>query len=250
MTDELYAKVLDECARYKLTRFSPLLINEPLMDTSIEDRLLLAKSKLGRTRITLTTNASMLEPQRIERLIATEALYRITISFQSIDREVYEKTMPGLNFERSFANVNYLIDYVRQHRGRRPKITTTMVHTNLTDKHVKRSIEYWKSRGVEARCTALENRGGTVSAATALAPSTLHPFAKCTRPFRQACITFDGLMLLCCVDYTREVVLGDVNAESIYDIWNGSKMRQIREAMVAGRADKLPLCTKCQIAGG
>jgi len=249
MTDELYAKIIDECSRHKLARFSPFLVNEPLLDRSLEERLALAKQKLGPTRITITTNASLLDEERAKRLIDTEALYRITVSFQSTDREIYGKTMPGLNFDKTFANVNHLIDYVARHPGHRPKLTVTMVHTSLSDSHVQDSLRYWQERGVEARVTELENRGGSVSEACGLAASGLHPFVECVRPFRQACITFDGLLVLCCVDYTRQVVLGDVNDESISDIWNGPRLRQIREDLSAGRADRLPLCAKCRIAG-
>lgn len=248
MDDELYAAIVEECAHYRFTRFSPFLINEPLLDPHLEERLTLAKQKLRHARITLTTNASLLDKERTERLIATEALYRITVSFQSVDKNAYEKSMPGLNFDVSLANTNYLIDYVRAFRGRRPKITVTMLSTSLTEPYLEQSLRYWRARGVEARWTPFENRGGTIEDANSLTPGRMVSFVQCVRPFRQACITFDGLMVLCCADYMRQVVLGDLNRESIYDIWNGPRLRDIREALLTGRGGELPLCASCRIA--
>lgn len=40
----------------------------------------------------------------------------------------------------------------------------------------------------------------------------------CRRPFNAMVITFDGIVPICCVNYTLKSVLGDVNKQSIFEI--------------------------------
>lgn len=66
----------------------------------------------------------------------------------------------------------------------------------------------------------------------------------CERPFIQMYINVWGEAVLCCSDYKREVVMGDVNKEKLIDIWNNKKYQLYREHLKQGIRD-LPLCEKC-----
>lgn len=56
-------------------------------------------------------------------------------------------------------------------------------------------------------------------------------------------ILANGDVVPCCYDLKGEVVFGNVLEESIFDIWNGEKMREFREKMFNGKVDSL--CKKC-----
>ncbi|OQX85259.1 MAG: hypothetical protein B6D55_07670, partial [Candidatus Omnitrophica bacterium 4484_70.2] len=61
-------------------------------------------------------------------------------------------------------------------------------------------------------------------------------------------ITEDGKVILCCMDWKREVVLGDLNKESIYKVWNGRRRDVWR--MIYGK-ERMPedfLCRRCEEA--
>jgi hypothetical protein len=58
---------------------------------------------------------------------------------------------------------------------------------------------------------------------------------------------FNGDMVLCCVDYSREQVLGNIADRSIHDVWNGPVAREIRRRYLAHEFDGLPLCGNCKI---
>jgi len=248
MSDELYAKIVEECGRYRVLRFSPYNINEPTLDPKLEDRIQLAREHLRRTWISITTNGSLLDEERVSRLIGLDALDEIVISFQSTDKDAYERTMPGLSFDRTFANVNHLTDFVKAHRGRQPRLTVTMVETEETSPHVAESRRYWQNRGVRTRCTALENRGGTVDT-TCMTAKDMVAYRKCWRPFRQTAINFDGTMVLCCADYLREVMLGNVGEASIYELWNGKRLNAIRSALLDPDGRPPGICQRCLVAG-
>ena len=64
----------------------------------------------------------------------------------------------------------------------------------------------------------------------------------------KAVINFDGTMVLCCADYPREVVIGNVADESICDLWNGKKMQGIRAALSGAKGKPPGMCQRCLIA--
>jgi len=159
---------------------------------------------------------------------------------------VYEQSMPGLSFDRTKKNVEHLIDYVRNRRKRRPQITVTMVHTSIVAPEIRKALTYWKERGVKARVLTYENRSGETD--EAIAAGNLIPYDSCKRPFNTAVITFDGKVVLCCVDYKRKMIMGDLHEESLYEIWNGERFREVRRLFLDRRKDRIPACRDCRIA--
>ncbi|MGA9750865.1 MAG: radical SAM/SPASM domain-containing protein [Acidobacteriota bacterium] len=250
MSGELFERIVDEIARYGVRRISPYLMNEPFLDPGIIDKMSYIKAKIPEARLVLTSNASRLSPKIVERLIAADVLHALYISFQGVEKVPYEETMRGaMVFEKTMENVLHLIEKWKTAGGRdRFKIVVSMVRTNRID--VDKAVAYWRERGVESKWTPLENRGGNIAIASELTPSD-HPmrrFATCTRLFKQAYILFNGDMVLCCTDYRRKVVLGNVAGSSISQVWNSEKAVAIRRLFSEGHMNQVPLCRTCEIS--
>jgi len=250
MSQELFEKIIDEIAEHGVRRISPYLMNEPFLDPKIIDRLVYIKKKIPDARIVLTTNGSKLTPEKVDRLIEADALHALYISFQGVEKEGYEATMQGsLVFEKTMANVEMLIEKWKAAGGRKLfKLVVTMVATNKVDP--EKATAYWRAKGVESKWTPLENRGGNVEVVRNLAPGErpMKRFANCTRLFKQAYIMFNGDMVLCCTDYTRKAVIGNVAESSIHEVWNGFKPVGYRHLYSEGYMDRIPLCRDCEIS--
>ena len=67
---------------------------------------------------------------------------------------------------------------------------------------------------------------------------------KCALPFVQMIIRPDGKVSLCCNDALGKTTLGDVNEESLSNIWFGKKYKKIREALLEGR-ENISMCKYC-----
>ncbi len=248
MAPELFEQIIDEIASHGLRRISPYLMNEPFLDKTIIDKLRTIKKKIPNARLVLTTNGSRLTAEKVDKLLEVDALHALYISFQGVEKEGYEATMRGsLVFEKTTANVEHLIEKWKAAGGRdRFKIVVTMVATNKIDP--EKAVAHWKSLGVESKWTPLENRGGNIAIASGLAREGMKRFADCTRLFKQAYIMFNGDMVLCCTDYTRKVVLGNITGSSIEEVWNSPKALKIRRLYSEGFMDKIPLCRDCEIS--
>jgi hypothetical protein len=72
-------------------------------------------------------------------------------------------------------------------------------------------------------------------------------YTTCTRLFKQAYIMFNGDLVLCCVDYARQQVLGNIMNSSVYDVWNGPVAKEVRRRYLGHEFESLPLCGSCKI---
>jgi radical SAM protein with 4Fe4S-binding SPASM domain len=55
----------------------------------------------------------------------------------------------------------------------------------------------------------------------------------------------DGTVSPCTLDWPRKVVVGNVNDESVSDIWNGDSLRELQVAMLAGKRKCINFCGAC-----
>jgi MoaA/NifB/PqqE/SkfB family radical SAM enzyme len=68
----------------------------------------------------------------------------------------------------------------------------------------------------------------------------------CPEPFSRLAVNYDGLVSVCCVDWSFGTIVGDLRVESMTDIWNGERLREFRLAHLRGRRDTIPACAQCQ----
>ena len=248
MSDELFRRLIDEAAQHDVRRISPYLMNEPLLDRDLPERIRYINRRLPRCRVVLTTNGHFLTPPVVDWILELGGgIHKIYVSIQGLEPKEYRRTMRGnMSLERTLANVDHLIAAQRGRGLTRPQLWITMVDTAEID--ARRAVEYWRTRGVPAKYTLLENRGGNIEGAEQMSPSgSLSPYTTCTRLFKQAYILFNGDMVLCCVDYSRKQVLGNVTTHGIGAVWNGSVAKEIRRRYLDRSFGRLPLCGNCRI---
>jgi Radical SAM superfamily/Iron-sulfur cluster-binding domain len=248
MPIEMFRGIIDEASAHGARRISPYLMNEPLMDRDLCDKIRYINAKIPDCKVVVTSNGHFLTPPVVDQLLDLgEGLHELYVSFQGIDRDAYAKTMRGnMDFDRTLANVGHFLETQRRRGLDRPKLWITMVDTALID--ARKAVAYWRSRGVASKYTTLENRGGNIPfAGTFSKTRSMSNYTTCTRLFKQAYIMFNGDMVLCCVDYARKQVLGNITNSSVYEVWNGPTAAEIRRRYLSHEFDRLPLCGACKI---
>ncbi len=208
MNEELFIRIIKELARLKFAgRLALFSNNEPFLDNRIIDFAKITRENLPDCYIELYTNGSLLN----EKNITDIAPY---ISGMVIDNysDAGEFTY---NLER-------LEIFCRKHQELREKIVFAMRKEN----------EVLTSRGGEA--PNIRARGGVKV-----------PRAACFYPFKQIVIRPDGKCSLCCNDALGKYTLGDLNTQSLLDIWRSKKYDKIRQEMKNHGRRNLKLCNRC-----
>jgi glycosyltransferase involved in cell wall biosynthesis len=242
MDERLYNRILDECSwEPGLRRIEPFLMNEAFTDNRIIDWIARAKERAPHAMVTVTTNGSPLLPKITDRLVRT-GLDAIWFSFNGATPETYEKIM-GISYARVKANIDYLLDV----RPPSLRVFVNMIETKLMAPEIIENIRYWESRGVQAGTSPLVNRAGNVENYEELryTPQGVQPVRTCELPFYKMYILASGDVVLCCMDWRRQVVLGNAGRQSLRNIWNGESYRRIRRLHIEGRDGEISLCRRC-----
>lgn len=242
MDQTLYDKILAECAEEKsLWRLEPFLNNEPFTDTRMVDWITQAKQKVPHAILTVTTNGSLLLPKVTDRLIHS-GIDAIWFSFNGSTKETYEKIM-GLSFDLVKKNIDYLLDV----KPESLRVFTNMIETEPMRGEIAENIHYWQSRGVQSGSSPLVNRAGNVKNFEDLnyKPLSAKPVRTCELLYQKMYIAWNGDALLCCMDWRRQVVLGNVRNQTIREIWHGEAYRRFRRLQERQRVDELELCNVC-----
>jgi len=67
----------------------------------------------------------------------------------------------------------------------------------------------------------------------------------CLKPFTDMVVYWDGTVALCNHDWDNQDPLGDLNTQTVEEVWNGEKYRQIRKFHLTGRRKQVNSCKDC-----
>lgn len=67
----------------------------------------------------------------------------------------------------------------------------------------------------------------------------------CPYPFYSLQVNFNGLVGVCCVDWSHKIIVGDLKSESLKDIWFGEKLKELKYMWRKDQAKSHDICGKC-----
>jgi radical SAM protein with 4Fe4S-binding SPASM domain len=70
----------------------------------------------------------------------------------------------------------------------------------------------------------------------------------CGAPFSEVSILWNGDVVLCCYDYDGFNIIGNIREKPLSEIWEDTKVKEIRSLFETGQTRKLPLCAYCFLA--
>jgi len=247
MDPALYKRIIDEALEHDVERLSPYLMNEPLADPDLPERIAYISNhprKTPRTVTKINSNGSPLTEDMAKRLLDS-GLERVSFSVHGIQPGPYESTMVGLKLHRVLANIDRFLERKREGGYKNPRVRVTMIRTTVLEPQLPAIQAYWGARGVKVNIRALENRShDAIKPRRDLVVSRWAPFAWCDRMFEQAYILNSGKLVLCCVDWEQKTDMGDLNTHTLYEIWNGPAYRKFRERFLANDLAGM-LCDGC-----
>lgn len=251
MSDELYQKIIDECAEHRIGKISLYLFNEPLMDKKIIDRLNYAKLKNPNARIQLSTNAGLLINERASQIAnAVDYLY-ISVQGGITDKKKYEETM-SLRHDITYKNIMRLVGVVGSGNFKLKlnniAINNVIPFDNLTA--MEKEKKFWSQLGIVRL-----NLGGFSTWANKINRrddnycKTIRGCSLKHRPLSHIHVVENGDVVLCCRDWERKYILGNIEQSSLFDIWNNMQYRDLVEKIYLGKnAHDNFICYRCEDA--
>ena len=250
MSADLFHKIVDELGQTPPRRVGLYLMNEPLIDKRLADFVRYVTDRIPTTKTQIITNGTLLTPERAEALLDA-GIQQIKVSLQSIHSETNRQIM-GFDCEEVIENcfaLQKLLERRRANHARasaRVDFRVSMIVTRLNMDEIDGTRAFWRKHGIRLVTSALENRGGNIADAAELNPHEMKSRSDCTRPCRDFMILYNGDVALCCVDWYRTAIMGNVARQTIREVWHGPRFQHVRQALRDGASDQLPrICRDC-----
>lgn len=181
--------------------------NEPLLDDRFLELLEYAYTKLPNSYLYFYTNGMLLTEKNLKSLLGYTDFIHIN----------------------NYSNNKHMIAPIRKvHKLLREQgIQSNKVEIHLRNKH-----------------ECLSNRGGQSPNRTHSVNIQLN--SPCILPFSQMVVRTNGQVSLCCNDSYGKYTMGDLNKQSIEEVWYGEQFNIFREQSIAGRAQGF-ICKNCDM---
>jgi len=276
MSDEDYIHVLEEIKSYLGDYKEKLLLylmNDPFADKKIIERMELAYQYFPKCKLELSTNGLLLTEKLSKRIVETvthyngEDTFELWISLQGASKKTWEflNNLPS-KFERTLKNI---INYLKTNNGQLKTVINSAGGASRDGSMFFYSRNVWKQflssifqtynlplDNVYLRYYTFHNRAGNVRLCNwdgteyyrEIGPE--YPF-ECWRFRNGIHILYDLDIILCCMCWNKEVVLGSLKTQTLKEIWEGETRNKIVE-MASGKrsSPKDFICRKCMSPGG
>lgn len=235
MSDELLDKLVRELVAMpaKPMYFSPFKVNEPLLDKRLIPLCIRVNAEAPHIRLRIFSNGSALTAERLGEISALKNVAHLWVSLNSHDPDEYERLM-GLKFERTAANLDRLHTAVGIGAFPHPVVLSCVGYPNEPFRR------YCFDRWPLFEALALKKDAWI----DYTDPQRLDiPDTPCARWFELS-IMADGRVSLCCMDGTGKYQIGDVNKQTMLEVYNAPYWRERREKLLSRKQVPDP-CNRC-----
>lgn len=251
MDKELFMKIIDDLQEFpeklKVLRISGQ--GEPLLNPNLPDMIKYAKEKAVAEFIEIITNGSRLCPELNQKLIDS-GIDRIRISIEALDVAGYQNMADAkIDFEVFRGNIKDLHD-----RSGTCEIYCKIVDAAVpTEADRKRFFELFGDicdRIFIDNVIPLWSDFEEINQKMEVGKKGVHgqeikKVMVCPFPFYSLIINPDGEVTVCCADWKRKLIVGDLKVESLREIWRGQTLYDFWVKQLLGEKNSFEMCKKC-----
>ena len=241
----LFEKIMKEVSSVRRKPVTHLHgFGEPLLDKLLAERIQLAKT-CGIKHTYIVTNASLLFPETSRKIIGV-GLDKMKISFYGTDEESYNTTMKRLNFKVTFQNITEFLRIRKDMERGNPRLILQYLPNETNHAKTEEFKALWSSLidtkvGDCLNVSSLHNYGGG-RAYNHLGKKIV---SVCYFPWTSMSVLWDGRVVTCCMDSNGVQVLGDLNSQTVQEVWNGPVLSGARDNFRKLDYSNYPVCLSC-----
>lgn len=236
MEYELFTKIIDEIAgKVPAVRLS--LRGEATLHPQFISCISYCKSR-GIGEVSFLTNGSKLTRDYFIQVMDAGADW-ITISVDGL-QEQYESIRNPLKFNDIFQKIKEIQKAKKERNAQKPVIKVQGIWPSIrddADAYYHTFAPYVDLVAFNPLIDYLDKDEDIV----------YEPDFSCPQLYQRLVIGSDGRVLLCSNDEDGMQILGDVHDHSVYEIWHGEKLNQIRKLHQNGKFTELHVCQKCYL---
>jgi len=232
MDTDFFKRVVDQGFELGMESLDATGFGDPFMDPEFRDKLEYLKSEYPDVRVFTSTTAHLLYAKHhdwVSRCVDT-----LKISHYGHSDEVYTAIHGGtVRYDKVVENLNVLLE--RDPKDR-PYVIMQFLIFPENEHQMEDWRQYWEPKCDETLVWIPHNYGGGFQrdAFDKLQESDREA-RTCGRPFNgNLFVRENGEVSMCCFDFNRQLILGDLKRESLRDVVMGERLQAIREEHAAG----------------
>jgi len=243
MDFSLFKKIVDESKGRTELLYMANGVGEPLFHPNIIEMIEYANKSGIHTM--LGTNGTLLTKDLTNRLF-NSGLDIIELSIDAATSSTYNKIRGGKNYEQLLKNLNTFAEANRSIKSAKPFIILQFIMTKFNAQEAEQF--YSKFKDLEFDLIAFINChtwAGNMPNFSVNHKKPLGKFSNCRLLWSQVAILWNGDVTPCNYDFDGKSVIGNVNKNSIEEIWNCPQMIKIRDYHSSGNYTKVECCKYC-----
>lgn len=246
MDFNLYKKIVDEAAgRKKLKMLNFHKDGESTLHPMLFDMIRHAKEKDIANVIHMNTNAVLLSEKYAGRLMDT-GIDDITISLDAFKKETYKKIKGSDCFDIVENNIVRFFN-LRSKKGLdKPFTRIKIMWYEDTKDDIEPFIEKWRPIADDVQVSAVHTWGDAIKNITTTynKPRKRYP---CILLWYMMAVNWDGSVSICNIDWNLTGKIGSVRENSLHNIWNSHRMKEIRKEHLNGNFSFVEVCDGCNV---
>jgi radical SAM protein with 4Fe4S-binding SPASM domain len=245
MEGSLYRKVIDEIDSYGIEGIWLYHLGESLLHPEFRENIRHISQKKNLGVIWMSTNGQYFTEDNIHCVLDSNIDY-INFSMHAVTAATYNTVIPEGDFKAVRDNLDTFYKLKGQENlPRKPFLHCQMIEQETTQHEVDAFIaEHYRYADIVSinmlEYVNLPNNS------FGLGQRERKPLTTCLRVSRNDCfICSNGHVTLCDASYNGELFLGDVQKQTLHEIWNGSARHEILRLNSEGRMAEVEFCTTC-----
>ena len=233
----IFDKVTSETDQYDTITLSGF--GEPLLDPTVDEKIKYSKDK--GFDVLILSNAALLSVDRFKSLEKL-GVKSLRISFYGMHPETYSK-VHGINNTELFSKVKENLVEIAKIRKSTELIFTYNIIPGVNENDTDEWIEFWKDKVDLVEVWKPHNwvYGRDYR------PIQKEKVKTCGRPWTTPLqIQADGTVVMCCFDFDGRLLLGDLNTQSLKEIFSSEPFLTIEKCHKTGDFEgKNLICEYC-----
>ena len=267
MDMKLFYKVIDDikslCDKFggKIKLMKLYSGGEPLLHKNITEMVHAIKTANICNELEITSNVSLLTEEMAKSFVDDGLDYFRASIYSVVPKEQLRITQSKVLPDEIHDRLGVLYKYRNEQGKKRPFICAKTFYTNDEEQNLFKNmyadvsdeqiIEFpWNIPSLEEK--ALDklyggNEQGKQAENNYLDASNYKVRKACRYPFTHITIRSNGDAVVCCTDWSRDTLFGNVNEQSIYELWNSKKLYNFRVMMIKTKGVNHPICSTCEM---
>jgi len=244
----------------KLKSLNFFMMGEPLVNKNLSKFIKSATENDLSEWYMVSSNGALLSDEKYQNLCESGLDFLRISVFGSDEQSHANVTQSKIKLERVRDNLKKFQDYKKTNGFNSPRTMAKLIDTEDKSRN-KKFLDLFDGVGDETIIEPLTNWNDPLEGSLSehyssssekkdgsYLMNTDHYKNKkktCSYVFYSLVIHSDLKVSICCVDWEKKTLIGDLKKEKLIDIWNGEKLKEIQLLHIRKQKDKINVCKNC-----